>query len=267
MRLHFKKMGEGSPLVVIHGLYGSSDNWYSIGKRLAEQYTVFLVDQRNHGRSPHLLSHTYDDMVDDLKAFADSQHLEKFTLLGHSMGGKTAMWFAANYPEMIEKLVVADIAPRNYLELKNESQFFLHRNILLAMQDIDFENIESRKDIADYLEEKIDNSKVVQFLLKSVEINKENKQYQWRLNAKVLYDYLEEIIDGVNDDWLEDRMPITNYPVIFIRGLESHYIREAEIKVIKKIYPEAKIIDIENAGHWLHAEQPQKFVQAVTTSW
>ena len=126
MELFYRKEGEGPVLVIIHGLYGSSDNWISIGKRLAGLHTVYIIDQRNHGRSPFSESHSYEDMKNDLVEFFSIHNIENATLLGHSMGGKSSMWFAADYPEKVEKLVIADIAPNNYLIMGNTSQFMLH---------------------------------------------------------------------------------------------------------------------------------------------
>lgn len=222
-----------------------------------------MLDQRNHGRSPFANSHTYSDLRKDLTEFFEQHKIEKATLLGHSMGGKVAMWFAADFPEKVEKLVIADIAPKNYLFLNDDSQFFLHQNILLAMQEIDFSKIKSRTDVDDFLAEKLDNKQIRQFLLKNVVVDKETKQYKWRVNAEILYDYLEEIVSGVNKNWLDDRIPITSYPVIFIRGMKSKYILPEDENLIKEIYPDSRIIDIPEAGHWLHAEQPEKFMQAV----
>lgn len=263
MELFFRKEGTGSPLVIVHGLYGSSDNWVNIGKRLAEKHTVYMVDQRNHGRSPFSDSHTFNDMRNDLEEFFEKHNIEKATLLGHSMGGKAAMWFAVDFPEKVEKLVIADIAPKDYLLLKEDSQFYLHQNILLAMQEIDFTKIKSRNDVDDFMSQKIDDSNIRQFLLKNVAKDKINHQYKWRVNAGVLYDHLDEIVSGVNKNWLDDRIPITSYPVIFIRGMKSKYILPEDEPMIKEIYPDSKIIDIPDAGHWLHAEQPELFMKAV----
>jgi pimeloyl-ACP methyl ester carboxylesterase len=247
----------------VHGLYGSSDNWVNIGKRLAEKHTVYMVDQRNHGRSPFANSHTFNDMRNDLEEFFEKHNIEKATLLGHSMGGKAAMWFALDFPEKVEKLVIADIAPKDYLLLKEDSQFYLHQNILLAMQEIDFSKIKSRNDVDDFMAQKIDDTNIRQFLLKNVAKDKINHQYKWRVNAGVLYDHLDEIVSGVNKNWLEDRIPITSYPVIFIRGMKSKYILPEDEILIKEIYPDSRIIDIPDAGHWLHAEQPELFMKAV----
>ena len=263
MKLFFRKDGSGSPLVIIHGLYGSSDNWINIGKRLAQKHTVYMPDQRNHGRSPFAASHSYNDLRNDLVEFFEQHNIEKATLLGHSMGGKVAMWFAADFPEKVEKLVIADIAPKNYLLLKDNSQFYLHQNILLAMQEIDFSTIKSRNDVDIFMSEKIDEARIRQFLLKNIVRDNVSKQYKWRLNAEVLYDYLDEIVSGVNKNWLDDRVPISSYPVIFIRGMKSKYILPEDEILIQEIYPDARVVDIPNAGHWLHAEQPELFMQAV----
>jgi pimeloyl-ACP methyl ester carboxylesterase len=263
VELFYRKEGTGSPLVVVHGLYGSSDNWINIGKRLAEKHTVYMIDQRNHGRSPFANSHTFNDMRDDLAEFFKKHNIEKATILGHSMGGKAAMWFALDFPEKVEKLVIADIAPKDYLLLKEDSQFYLHQNILLAMQEIDFSKIKSRNDVDDFMVQKIDDVNIRQFLLKNVAKDKINHQYKWRVNAEVLYDHLDEIVSGVNKNWFEDRIPVTSYPVIFIRGMKSKYILPEDEPMIKEIYPDSKIIDITDAGHWLHAEQPELFMKAV----
>ncbi|SHJ61410.1 Pimeloyl-ACP methyl ester carboxylesterase [Tangfeifania diversioriginum] len=263
MKLYYRKEGKGPVIVVIHGLYGSSDNWMNMGKRLAENHTVYMIDQRNHGRSPFADEQSFDAMRDDLAEFFNTHEIEKAIIIGHSMGGKTAMWFAADYPEKVEKLVIADIAPKDYTQHKDSSQYHLHRNILLAMQELDFSKIKKRKEVDKLLSERIDSARIRQFLLKNVTKDKKTKKYRWRLNVDVLYEYLDEIVGGVNLKWFEDRIPITTYPVVFIRGLESNYIMDEDFELIKKIYPEASIKDIPGAGHWLHAEKPDEFMDAV----
>ncbi|HAH22325.1 MAG TPA: alpha/beta hydrolase [Prolixibacteraceae bacterium] len=263
MNLFFREEGEGFPLVIVHGLYGSSDNWLTVAKKLSVRYKVYMIDQRNHGRSPNSGEHTYELLKEDLAAFFDQQKIDKAIVIGHSMGGKTAMYFAADYPERVEKLVVVDIAPKDYFLLNDESQYYLHKNILQAMLDIDFGRMESRKDIENYLIERVDSISIVQFLLKSVHRNKESQLFEWRLNAKVLYDNLDEIISGVNAKWFEDRLPIFNYPVLFIKGENSNYILPEDYPSIRRIYPEAIIRVIPHSGHWLHAEQPQLFMEVL----
>ena len=179
------------------------------------------------------------------------------------MGGKAAMWFAAEYPERIEKLIIADIAPKDYFLLNEESQYYLHNNILQAIIELDLSNIDSRSQVEQFLLERIDSRQIVQFLLKSLHRKKETNRFEWRINARVLFDNLDEIIKGVNIRWFEDRMPITNYPVLFIKGANSNYILPEDYPIIRKIYPEAEISVVPDAGHWLHAEQPQLFMDAV----
>lgn len=263
MNLFFREVGAGFPIVIVHGLYGSSDNWLTVAKKLSSNYHVYLIDQRNHGRSPNSEEHSYEAMKNDLAEFFVRQNIGKAILIGHSMGGKTAMNFAADYPERIEKLIVVDIAPKDYFLLNDESQYYLHNNILRAMLEIDFSKIESRKQIEDFLKERIDSIEIVQFLLKNAHRNKENHRYEWRLNVPVLYDNLDEIIKGVNAHSFDDRLPIKNYPVLFIKGANSNYILPEDFSSIRRIYPEAEIVQIRDAGHWLHAEQPQLFLETV----
>src|SRR5450759_2892470 len=133
MHLFYRVEGTGKPVVIVHGLYGSSDNWLTVAKKLSSEYQVFMIDQRNHGRSPNSEEHSYEAMKNDLAEFFDQQAIEKAIVMGHSMGGKTAMSFAADYPERIEKLIVIDIAPKDYFLLDDESQYYLHKNILRSM--------------------------------------------------------------------------------------------------------------------------------------
>jgi pimeloyl-ACP methyl ester carboxylesterase len=263
MNLFFREEGEGFPVVIIHGLYGSSDNWLTIAKKLSASFHVYLIDQRNHGRSPNSEEHTYESMKNDLADFFDQHKIERAIVLGHSMGGKTAMCFAADYPERIEKLIVVDIAPKNYFLLNDESQYYLHVNILRAMLEIDFSRIETRKQVEDFLKERIDSTQIVHFLLKNLHRNKENHQFEWRLNVLVLYDNLDEIIKGVHAHFFDDRLPIYSYPVLFIKGALSNYILPEDYASIKRIYPEVQIVEIPNAGHWLHAEQTQLFMETI----
>jgi len=263
MNLFYRVEGTGKQIVIVHGLYGSSDNWLTVAKKLSIEYKVFMIDQRNHGRSPKSDEFNYEVLTKDLADFFDQQKIEKAIVIGHSMGGKTAMCFAADYPERIEKLIVVDIAPKDYFLLNDESQFYLHNNILRAMLDIDFSRIESRKDVENYFSERIDSTEIVHFILKNVQHNKETHKFEWRLNVHVLYENLDGIISGVNAHWFDDRLPITNYPVLFIKGSNSNYILSEDFASIYRIYPEAEIVEIPDTGHWLHAEQPQLFIEAV----
>jgi len=264
MQLFYRQEGSGIPLVIIHGLYGSSDNWLSVAKKLSSEFKVFSIDQRNHGRSPKSNDHNYEVLKNDLAEFFNQHNIDKAVVVGHSMGGKTAMHFAADYPERIEKLVIVDIAPKNYFLLNDESQYYLHNNILLAMLEIDFNKIQSRKQIENHLLERIDNHEIVQFLMKNIYRSKESHLYEWRINVQVLYENLDEIIKGVNANSFDDRLPIYNYPVLFIKGAKSNYILAEDYPSIRRIYPDANIVEIPEAGHWPHVEQHQLFMDAVS---
>ena len=266
INLSFRKTGDGPVLVILHGLYGSSDNWISIARKLEDRFTIFIPDLRNHGQSPHTSTHTYQDMVDDLSLFFKKHHINKATILGHSMGGKLAMMFAAEYPEVITGLIVADIAPKNYNSGNKPFKTVLqHEMILGLMEELNLVAVTSRKEIDYFLSEKLKNSTLRQFLIKNIHRDKEG-YFEWKINVPVLKHALDSITSEVNSDWFADRQPILNYPVTFIRGLNSDYISDQDFIAIKEIYPEARMIDIPDAGHWLHAEQPEKFVEAVLAS-
>lgn len=263
MNLFFRKVGSGPPLIILHGLYGSSDNWTSVGSKLGDRYTVFMVDLRNHGHSPHFDGNTYEEMKNDLAGFMASREIEKAILLGHSMGGKLAIWFAADYPERVIKLIVADIAPKSYHNGNSDGQYGLHRNILQAMLDVGADEAGSRKKAETILAGRIPDQKIRHFILKNLSRDHKTHRLNWRINVRVLYDHLDEIVGGVNRSWLEDRIPVVAYPVLFIRGSDSPYVLPADETLIREIYPEARIISIPGAGHWLHVEKPDAFIKAV----
>lgn len=264
--LNYRKTGKGSPFVILHGLYGSSDNWISIARMLEERFTIFIPDLRNHGKSPHTPTHTYQDMVDDLVRFFKDHHLEKAIVLGHSMGGKLAMMFASEYPELVTGLIVADIAPKNYnSETRPFKTVLQHEMILGLMEELNLVAVKSRKEIDYFLSDKLKEITLRQFLLKNIHRNKEG-DFEWKINVPILKYALSSITSEVNSDWFADRKPILNYPVTFIRGLDSDYISDQDFISIREIYPEARLIDIPDAGHWLHAEQPEKFIAAVLSA-
>ncbi|RKD90562.1 alpha/beta fold hydrolase [Mangrovibacterium diazotrophicum] len=266
MDLFFREEGsQGKNIVIVHGLYGSSDNWLTVGKKLGKNHHVYLIDQRNHGRSPNAEEHTYELMKEDLAEFFEKHNIDKAILIGHSMGGKTAMFFAAEYPEKVEKLIVADIAPKDYLELGENSQYYQHQLILQTLIELqnNCEAYHSREEISNFLMLKLGSQDLVMFLLKSIYLDKETQQFHCRVNVEVLNDSLDEIISGMNYRWIDDRIPIVAYPVLFIRGAKSNYLTEEDVKMVKEIYPEAVIETIPDAGHWLHAEQPKLFMEAL----
>lgn len=261
MELFFRKYGQGTPLIILHGLYGASDNWVSIAKALEKDFELYLPDLRNHGRSPHSLEHSYHTMVSDLLEFMDTQQIEKTVLLGHSMGGKTAMFFAAKYPERISHLIVADIAPKSYVEMHDSNQRSIkHSDILDAMLDIDLEGVTERSEVDEQLAETVKITNVRRFLLKNLHRNNDNT-LSWSLNLRALRSNLYEILDGMKG--FENLTPIVGFPVLFIRGGLSDYISDEDYQTIHDTFTYADIVTIANASHWLHAEKSQKFTQIV----
>lgn len=257
MELFFRKYGQGQPLIIIHGLYGSSDNWVSIGRKLAENFEVFIIDQRNHGKSPHSPNHNYQLLKNDLKDFMDQQSINEAILLGHSMGGKTAMFFAADYPKRVKQLIVVDISPRSYITTDSK-QLLAHNTIIRAMYNLDFYGIESRQEIDDILAKSIPEIRVRQFLLKNIKRHKSGEFY-WGINIKAIKHELPNIIDGLRKDQPE----IKGFPILFIKGRNSDYISDEDRNLISRIFPFARIETIPNAGHWVHAEQPELFLQKI----
>lgn len=250
MELNYKKLGEGEPIIILHGLFGMLDNWQTLARKIAENYTVYLLDQRNHGRSPHAEVHTYQEMAKDLKAFMDQELLTRAHVLGHSMGGKTAMQFASFFPEMVDHLIVVDIAPKVYPRG--------HDAIFKALQSLRFEDAVSRKDVDDQLAEYIDDLGIRQFLLKNI-VRDKVSGFRLRMNLPVLYEDYENILGTLN--W-EHRF---EGPTLFIRGEESPYIADGDMKEILQLFPAAKLETVKEAGHWVHAENPEQLLQLLRT--
>lgn len=263
MNLFYRSEGKDEPLVILHGLYGSSDNWMPIARKLAASFRVISVDLRNHGASAHDNSHTYDDMVTDLAWLFHELNIEAAHILGHSMGGKTAIAFAADYPEKTKSLIVADIAPTNYRKNPASAlQYDFHKNILETLRNTDLSKYKTRKEIDQHLEQGITQKFVRQFILKNLRRGKNG--YEWKLNIEALYKNLDHIISGVDFEDYSDRIPIMQYPVLFIKGELSGYIDEEGEKNIRLMYPEAQIKTVKNASHLLHAEKPDEFIEIVS---
>ncbi len=247
--LHSTILGEGKPFIILHGFLGMSDNWKTLGKKFSTQgYQVHLVDQRNHGRSFHDSTFNYEVLVEDLVTYCTTYNLTKILLLGHSMGGKTAMHFATSYPNMVQKLMVADIAPKYYP--------IHHETILKGLTEIENTLLSDRKKADEILTQYVPEKATRQFLLKNLYWeNKENLKL--RLNIKTLVDNVSEIGEAI---------PATTTfkkDTLFLRGDRSEYIMETDYKNIKKHFPKAQIRTIKNAGHWLHAENPTDFYTTV----
>lgn len=249
MLLNYKNFGQGDPLIILHGLFGTLDNWQTLAKRFAEEHTVFTIDQRNHGKSPHTLEHSYTLMAEDLREFMESQFMFKAHILGHSMGGKTAMKFALMYPDMVDKLTVVDISPRG-----NAGG---HELIFKALFGLDLDKIESRKEADAALSVLIKQTGVRQFLLKNLTRKKEGG-YCWKMNLEALFNHYSEILAGIESEEVFDG------EALFIRGGKSDYVPDADIPLIEKYFPEARVETVADAGHWVHAEQPDELFGLVT---
>ncbi len=266
MQLHYRQLGtSGDPLVILHGLYGASDNWMGIGRHLAQKFVVYLVDVRNHGHSPHNAEHSYEAMVSDLALFLQQEEIGKAVVMGHSMGGKIAMKYAAGYPNSISKLVVVDIAPKNYIDVAEQSgQYGFHRHLIRTMLNAGIDNCRSLTEIDELLEPQIPDRRLRKFLMKNI-TRDATKRYHWRLNLHALDQWLDEIVGGVGYEMFAKHKSILDYPVLFIKGDNSPYIGADDIDQIKLIYPDAQIAVIPKAGHWLHAENPDAFIDALNT--
>jgi esterase len=260
MKLFYRKYGEGPPLFILHGLYGSSDNWATIAKSLSDSFTVYLPDQRNHGQSPHSDLHDYDAMRYDLYELATDLKLKKFFLAGHSMGGKTAISFALKYPEMLNGLLIADISPF-VNELNNKVSYNHHKSILETMLSLDPEKITRRHDAESFFKERIKDEKIRGFILKNLQRSSDNK-FSWKLNVASLLKNLENIMFGIDINETITQ-PITGFPVIFLKGARSDYILPEDYKYIKQIFPAAEFTVIENAGHWIHADRPDELISSL----
>lgn len=248
MQLNYKTFGKGDPVIILHGLFGTLDNWQTIGKRLAEEYMVFLIDQRNHGKSPHFSEHSYSLMANDLRTFMESEWLHQAYIIGHSMGGKTAMQFALDYPEMVEKLIVVDIGPN-----QNKSN---HQAVFDAFFSVDIDRLNSRNEAASRMAERIEDPGVLQFLLKNLSRKKEGG-FRWKMNLEALEKNYNAILAHVEGEDI--------YPgeTLFIKGGKSDYLKETDVEEIRVQFPNAQMVTIPQAGHWVHAEAPNEFFKHI----
>lgn len=247
MKLHYRTLGEGEPLFILHGLFGSSDNWQTLGKRFAEDYTVYFVDQRNHGHSPHSDEFDYDLMASDFHELVTDLGLSDVNIIGHSMGGKTAIAYAAKHPEMINKMIVADICHKQYP--------LHHEQILAGLNSIDLNVIKSRGQADKKMAEYISEIGVRQFLLKNL-YWVEKGQLGWRINIPVLTETIGSIVSEIDFNTIATES-------LFVRGGKSNYILESDYAAIASKFPNSIIHSIENSGHWIHAEAPQEFYETV----
>ncbi len=248
LQLHYRKAGEGPALLILHGVFGSGDNWLTVSKYFMPHFEVFLIDQRNHGRSPHSDLFSYDLLVEDLHDFAIQHHLKEFYLIGHSMGGKVAMNFALKYPSMLKKMVVVDIAPRYYTPH--------HQQIISAFRSVHLDLIKSRNEAEEAMSAHIQEADVRQFLLKNLYRNEEGS-FAWRIHLPVM----EKAVENIGQSLPENSKIST--PTLFVKGADSRYISDKDEAEIREIFPNSALVTIAGAGHWVQAEKPEDFAAAV----
>lgn len=245
MKLFSNIIGTGKPLVILHGFLGMSDNWKTLGKKYSELgYEVHLVDQRNHGRSPHSDDFSYELLSADLLEYCQTHQLDKIDLLGHSMGGKTAMQFACIHPKKINHLIIADISPKYYAPH--------HQDILDSLLALDFTEIKSRKEAELELSNYIKDVGTKMFLLKNI-YRKNTTQFGLRINLDILSKKVIEIGKPLEENGIFEGK------TLFVKGEKSNYILETELDILKKHFPNYQLATVKNAGHWLHAENPVDF--------
>jgi len=247
--LEYTETGEGAPLMIMHGLFGWKRNWSSIGKRLGKHAHVYTLDMRNHGLSPWHNDMTYDDMADDLQQFIDRHDLKNPVLLGHSMGGKAVMTLALRYPELLGGIIVADIAPITYTHDYDDH--------IKIMQGIDLSTITNRQQVDDILARSFEDVGLRAFLLQN--LDRDETGFRWRINLSSIKNHMQDILDfpkfGKNDKYVG--------PALFLKGGTSDYISNDSEITIKSLFPKATVETINNAGHWVHAEQPEAVIRYV----
>ena len=250
MELKYRAYGQGQPLIILHGLFGQSDNWNTLAKRFADNdFRVFTIDQRNHGLSPHSSVWDYQSMAEDLNEFIEVHQLHQPIIIGHSMGGKTVMFFELLFPHIAKQLVIVDIAPKAYKPH--------HDAVLQALDAVDFNLITTRKEAEAVLNEYITDFGTKQFLLKNIYWkDDESKQMAWRFN-------LETITKEYNNISVEIPDATSDTDTLFIRGEKSNYILDSDIDLIKQHFSHYQLKTITNSGHWVHAEQPDAFLNCV----
>lgn len=247
MLLHSRIEGTGKPLLIVHGYLGMSDNWKTLAGQYAQAgFEVHAVDMRNHGKSFHSDVFTYDAMVQDLIDYCDANNLDKVDLIGHSMGGKAAMFLAVQYPERLDKLVVADIGPKYYAPH--------HQDIMEALNAVDFSVKPDRAAVEETIAEYVPDFGTRQFLMKNV-YRETPDQLAFRFNLPVFNKEIENIGQALTEGSHFDG------PTLFLRGDKSRYIKDEDFSLIKSHFPNAEIKDIQNSGHWLHAENPKDFFE------
>jgi esterase len=245
VQLHFKESGQGRAVILLHGLFGSSDNWHHIALKLSESFHIFALDQRNHGQSPHSDEMNYPLMAADVDGFMAARGIESAFVIGHSMGGKTAMQFALQFPQRVEKLIVSDMAPRTYAPA--------HDKIFAALLALNLKSFSTRLQIEDALAPEIPNLVLRRFLLKNLGRDADGK-FIWKINLRGLSENYPKLGEPVSAS-----APFVK-PALFIRGGKSNYLKPEDELRIRELFPQSEIQTIAASGHWIHADAPDDFL-------
>lgn len=243
MKLFYRHFGSGQPVIILHGIFGLSDNWVTQAKRLAESYSVYLPDLRNHGQSPHSPTFNYHAMADDLHEFIEFHKLPDPVIIGHSMGGKVTMQFALEHPAIASKLIIVDISPVKYPDRD------AHFDIITAMMSINFEAIHSREEVDEILRHSIPDSGTRLFIMKNL-YRKTRHTFDWRLNIQAIANNMDYMFGGIEVPGSYEK------DVLFIKGGLSDYLKEEHKPIILSRFPKATFAEIPHAGHWVHADAP-----------
>ncbi len=252
MSLYTTILGSGEPLVILHGLFGSGENWLPLAKKFATTFTVYLPDCRNHGRSFHAENHSYNDLSEDLRQWFDQYQLKQASIIGHSMGGKAAMVFALRFPYLVSRLIVADMAPHNY----NNSFTDTFRQSIATMNTLDLQHFSKRNQIMAVMKAKLPDSRMVGFFAKNIKKDNNTNQFYWQCNLEVFAHYIREIRGGI-DIYRPDHP--CQIPTLFVYGADSPYRVFHYRHQCRLFFSNTQFEKIEKAGHWLHSEQPEKF--------
>ena len=247
MKLFHKEFGSGKPLIILHGLFGFSDNWQSHAKHLSSYYRVILFDLRNHGRSPWRNTHNYEVMAADVAESLKGLGVNNGNFIGHSMGGKVLMHLALNDSSYIDKMIVVDIGIKSYP--------MHHQDVIKAIQSVNLENITARSQVNEFLKPMLSDEGLRQFLLKNL-YWKEKGVLAWRMNIEVLIDRMSDVLSALPASEVVKE-------TLFIRGGLSNYILDEDIDAIENQFLNSNIITIDKAGHWVHAEAPEEFTQSI----
>jgi len=251
--LHYKQLGEGFPLIILHGMFGMLDNWLTLGKQFADRYAVYLIDQRNHGKSPHIDEMDYFAMADDILQFMDTHRLPQAHIIGHSMGGKTAMQFAAEHAERVARLAIVDIAPKIYPAGE-------HDDVFAGFAAVDLAHITNRAQAEAAMATQVHSITTLQFLLKNL-TRLPDGSYVWKCNYDVIYRHYADILDNTLSPYTYCELP-----TLFLKGGNSRRYIELpqDIALLTQYFPNSEIVTVPDAGHWIHAEQPEAFFRIVS---